>query len=92
MRVPPESIEDAKMRQAYIEALDEHRLYEQKWLELSRAQTLQKGFLPSAERYIAFVYACPPYNDEELKAFLDAYVEDRAARERILQRLSRHRQ
>lgn len=90
-RVPPESIEDPKARQAYIEGLEEHRLYKQKWLELSQARTLQTRF-PSMERYIAFVYGCPPYNDDQLQAFLDAYVEDEAARERILQRLSRHRQ
>ncbi|MHC4707514.1 MAG: hypothetical protein ACYS8I_10570, partial [Planctomycetota bacterium] len=82
--VAPEAIKDPKLRAQYEAAIEKNRLKAERYNEQSGLRKWLRRFPPRAERYIVRAYSKPPYNPEELKQYLETYIETQPTKTRIL--------
>ena len=81
----PAYIKDPELRAAYEEAVEKNRQKAERSIKQSRLRKWLERFPRHAEPYIIRAYSRPPFNLEELKGYLNKYLEDSATRNKILE-------
>ena len=82
--VAPEGVKDPKLRAEYEAALERNQQKIKRYSEQNRLHKWLKRLPRHAEPYIIRAYSKPPFNNEELKRYLDKYIADKETRDRIL--------
>ena len=80
----PEGIEDPKLRAEYVAAIQKKQRELEARFEQSQLHDWLKRYPESAAGYIVDLYSRPPYDPEELRQTLDAYLTGKEAKSRIL--------
>ena len=78
------TIEDPNLRAAYEAALEANQKKNERYIEQNRLHKWLKRFPRHAEPYLIQAYSKPPFNNKELKQYLDKYVADKETRDSIL--------
>jgi hypothetical protein len=81
---PPSAIRDPKLRRQYEIAIAENQRKAEKALKQMRLQTDGPFFKSSAEHVLVELYSQQPYRTNELKQYLQVYVRDAGAKQRIV--------
>ena len=83
--VAPEQIKDLKLRAQYEADIEKNNLRIQQYNMQHRLKSLERLFLPKAEKYIVQAYAKPPENLLELEKLLNTYIKDEMAKSKIVE-------
>ena len=87
--VAPETIKDPKIRAQYEGMIAKNRLKIEKQSEQIELRDIEKQFIPTAERYIIYLYSKEPYKTIELKKYLEDYTIANDQKNRILTAVSK---
>ena len=88
--VEPQAIEDPILRAEYERAMAANMQKGEKYREQNRLHKWLKRFPKHAEPDIIRAYSLPPYDNEELKQYLDNYISDEKVKARILNAVTKN--
>lgn len=80
----PDDIKDPKLRAEYVAAIQKKQRELDAHFEQSQLRDWLKRYPDSAKEFIVYIYSHPPYDPEELRQTLDAYLTDKEAKSQIL--------
>ena len=80
----PEDIKDPNLRAEYEAAIEKNRQKAEKYSEQYQLRKWLKRFPKRAEEYIIEAYSKPPFDEAELKQYMDKYITDTETKARIL--------
>lgn len=85
----PAQIKDPKLRAEYEDAIAANARKAEEYRRQYKLRQLDQLFSPKAEEYVVRVYSRDPANLSELKQLLEAYIDDYALREKILNEVTK---
>jgi hypothetical protein len=80
----PDDVKDPKLRAEYAAAIQKNRRELEAYFEQSQLHDWMKRYPECATEFIVYIYSRPPYDPEELRQTLDAYLTDKEAKSQIL--------
>lgn len=86
---PPSAIKDPKLRAQYEAALELNKRKSERVDQQFPLLAHGPAFKARAEHVLISLYSQPPFKNAELKRFLEAYVHDDSARQRILDQVQK---